>query len=91
VYTAAGAPDVVDTELTGSPVMALTVSTSLPSPPNTAGPAVIVSVGCSPVAEFATVSSGMVDSTRMTPARISGSPPAQFSASVSFTQPELFI
>ena len=82
MYTPAGTPDVVDTERTGSPVVALTVSTSSPSPPNTAGPAVMVSAGCPSVVEFATVTSGMVDSRRRTPARISGSPPAQFSASV---------
>src|ERR1700677_1666511 len=44
VSTAVGTPGAVDTILTGSPVVALTVSTSSPEPPNTAGPAVIVSV-----------------------------------------------
>jgi hypothetical protein len=64
----------VTAELTGIPVRALIVSTCSPSPPNTAGPAVMVSVGCPPVVESATVTSGMVDTRRRTPSRISGSP-----------------
>ena len=69
-----------DTELIGSPVVALMMSTSSPMPPNAPGPAAMVSVGCPSVVEFTTLTAEMVDSRRRTPTRISASPPAQFSA-----------
>src|SRR6185437_15012344 len=49
------------------------------------------SVGSPSVVECVTVTAGMVDSRRRTPARIFGLPPAQFSASVLFVHSELLI
>ena len=88
--TPADAPG-FDTELTGSPVVALMMSTSSPMPPNTAVPAVMVSVGCPSVVEFTTLTAEMVQQQAQQPARSSESPPAQFSAYVAFVQRALLI
>src|SRR5690348_10603468 len=72
--------------LIGMPVLALIVSTSLPAPPNTSGPAVRVSAGCPPAVDFATATPGMVDSRRRTPSLTCGSPPPALSASTLLFQ-----
>jgi hypothetical protein len=77
-------PWAANTDFIGIPVLALIVSTCGAPPPNSADPAVRVSVGCPPAVESATVTWGIVASRRSTPARTCGLPAPSVSASTLF-------